>query len=68
MEAKAENDRLAAIEADLSKGDKAKFETLIEYLATAKGIYEFKSKKHNALSVEVNTLIDKIINHIKIKA
>lgn len=65
---KAEMERLAAIEADLGKADKAKFNTIVSDLTALKTKYEFKSKKHNTLSSQVNGLIDKIIIHIQEKA
>lgn len=64
-EAKAEADRLAAIEADLGKADKEKFDTICQDLEGIKAKYEFKSKKHKALSVQVNEFIDKIIIQIQ---
>lgn len=60
-EEKAEADRLAAIEAELAKGDKEKFQSLIEDLTLLKKKYSFKSKKHKSLQGQVNELIDKIV-------
>lgn len=56
-----------AIELELSKGDKAKFETIISDLQSLKSKYEFKSKKHQQLGSDVNTLIDKIVTFINSK-
>lgn len=60
-EAKAESDRLSAIETELSKGDKEKFESLLSEIESIKSKYQFKSKKHQSLQNQVNLLIDKII-------
>lgn len=66
-EARAEADRLAAIEAELSMGDKAKVKALISDLAALKTKYEFKSKKYKTLYIAVTELLDKIINYITSK-
>jgi hypothetical protein len=66
-EQRAEAERLAAIEAELGKGDKAKFEDLISDLRALKTKYDFRSKRHNALYVSVCELIEKIIVYITSK-
>lgn len=70
IEAKAEKerleevDRLAKIEADLSKGDAAKLQDMLNDLEIIKTKYSFKSKKNQKLYSDVIILIDKIINHV----
>lgn len=59
-EAKAEAEKQASIEAELSKGDKEKFQSLLTDLSSLKSKYKFKSKKHQSLQNQVNQLIDKI--------
>lgn len=66
-EAKAEADRQAAIEAELSKGDKAKLNDLITDLESLKTKFEFKSKKYKILYLAVVELLEKIIVYIKSK-
>jgi hypothetical protein len=66
-EAKAEADRLAAIEAELSKGDKQKLVDLISDLESLKTKFEFKSKKYKILYLAVTELLEKIIVYIKSK-
>lgn len=63
-ELKAKQD---AIEAELAKGDKDKFNTIVSDLTELKTKYEFKSAKHKKLSSDVNGLIDKIIDYINVK-
>lgn len=70
IDAKAEKerleevDRLAKIEADLSKGDAAKLQDMLNDLEIIKTKYSFKSKKNQKLYSDVIILIDKIINHV----
>ncbi len=61
VEIKAQEELKAATELELSKGDKEKFQTVIEDLTTLKTKYSFKSQKYQKLHEEVNELIDKII-------
>lgn len=61
-EEKKEAARLAEIEAEASKGDKQKFQDLINDLEAVKKKYSFKSKKYKALGESVNELLDKTIN------
>jgi len=63
-ELKAESDRLAAIEAQLSKGDADKIKDLKADLWAIRTKYEFKSKKNQLLYQSVGLLIEKIINFI----
>lgn len=64
-EAKAKADEEARAEAELSKGDKSKFEDLVKELEDLKSKYSFKSTIYKSKQNAVNTLIDKIINHVK---
>ena len=64
LEIKAENDRLAKIESELSKGDVAKINDLKTDLIALKTKYEFKSKKNQLLYQSIGLLIEKIINFI----
>jgi hypothetical protein len=66
-EAKAELERQALIEADLTKGDKAKIADLITDLEAIKTKYEFKAKKNKILYLAVISLLDKIIVYINQK-
>jgi hypothetical protein len=66
-EARAEAERLAAIEADLSKGDKAKIADLVADFRALKTKYEFRSKKYKTLYISVTELIEKIIVYITTK-
>lgn len=66
-EQRAEAERIAAIEVELGKGDKAKFDDLISDFRALKTKYEFKSKKHKALYVSVCELIEKIMVYISSK-
>jgi len=63
-EIKAENDRIAKIESELSKGDVAKINDLKTDLIALKTKYEFKSKKNQLLYQSFGLLIEKIINFI----
>lgn len=60
-EKRAEADRLAAIQAELSKGDKEKFQSFISDLEKLKTKYIFKSSKYKNLHISINESIDKII-------
>lgn len=60
---KAEAEKQAALELELSKGDTAKFADLIISLTAIKTKYTFKSKKFQKLQGIVNGLIDKIIDY-----
>jgi len=64
LEIKAENDRIAKIESELSKGDVAKINDLKTDLIALKTKYEFKSKKNQLLYQSFGLLIEKIINFI----
>jgi hypothetical protein len=66
-EEKAEAERFAAIEAELSMGDKSKFQLIIRNLTEIKSSYLFKSKKYKTLYTSVNALIDKIIDYAENK-
>lgn len=61
-ERQAEADKQAAIEAELSKGDKEKFQSLLTDLSMLKAKYKFTSKKHSQLFISVCELIDKIVS------
>lgn len=63
-EAKELADKLALEEAELSKGDAAKFDDLIKDLEQLKTKYIFKSKKYKDAYKDCITLIDKTINHL----
>ncbi len=54
-------------EAELSKGDKAKFADLISDLNTLKTKYEFKGKKYKNLQGYINELLDQIISYAESK-
>lgn len=54
-------------EAELSKGDKDKFLSLIADIEALKTKYSFKSKKHNALQASVNELLTKTITYANSK-
>jgi len=62
-ELKAEQAKQAEIEADLSKGDKQKFDDLIKDLESLLTKYAFKSKKYKTIQTSVNELINKTINY-----
>jgi colicin import membrane protein len=66
-EAKAELERQALIEAELTKGDKAKIADMIADLEAIKTKYEFKAKKNKILYLAVISLLDKIIVYINQK-
>ena len=59
-----ENERLAKIESEASKGDSEKVKDLISDLTELKTKYTFKSKKNQAILCDVSSLLEKIINHI----
>lgn len=63
-EAKVERERLATEQAELSKGDTAKVKDLVEDLTSIKVKYSFKSDNNKAMYEDVQTLVDKVINHI----
>jgi hypothetical protein len=71
LNAKAEAEQKAKKEAeakeqfDLNKNDIAKVDDLIADLENLKTKYTFKSAKNKQMYADVNTLITKIINHIK---
>ncbi|MEI8111135.1 MAG: hypothetical protein WCH59_09115 [Chitinophagia bacterium] len=62
-----EAERLAAIEAELSKGDKDKIADLIADLEGLKTKYAFKAKKNKLLYDAVIALLEKIIIYINSK-
>ncbi len=62
-ELKAEQAKQAEIEADLSKGDKQKFDDLIKDMESLLTKYTFKSKKYKTIQSNVNELINKTINY-----
>jgi colicin import membrane protein len=68
IEREAEEKRIRLIEeqkeAELSKGDAAKIQDLINELEGIKTKYSFKSAKNKKTFSEVSTLIDKVVNHI----
>lgn len=62
----AEAKRLS-VELDLRKDDSQKIESIINDFEDLKTKYVFKSAKNKQMHIEVNTLIDKVISHIKLK-
>lgn len=64
-EKKATNDKEAAIQAELKKGDAAKIRDLKNDLKLLKTKYSFKAAKNKKLYTDVGLLLDKVINHIK---
>jgi hypothetical protein len=50
-------------EEELNKGDKEKLTSFMSDLEMMKYKYTFKGKKYQGIQKDVNTLIDKIINH-----
>lgn len=56
------------MEEELENKDKVKFFGVVIALQVLKSTFYFSSTKHKKLYVEVCTLIDKIINHIKQKS
>ena len=60
-----EADKREAIQAELSKGDKEKFKTILSDLATLKTKYQFESDEYKEKHFGVNGLIDKIIAHYR---
>ena len=63
-EQKLKDESEARIQAELKKGDAAKFEDLINDLGELKTKYVFKASKNKKMYSDVSLLIDKIINHI----
>lgn len=61
-ELKAKEEADAKAEAELSKGDKDKFQSLIDDMEALKVKYSFKSKKYKTHLEGVNISLDKIIN------
>jgi len=62
------NEKAEAEELEAAKGDKEKFQNLAFELESLKKKYSnFKSKKHQKLSTEVNGLIQKIQDYINLK-
>lgn len=61
-EEKAKRDAEAVAEAELSKGDKQKFQDLINELESVKSKYSFKSKKYKVLFATVVEHVNKTIN------
>ncbi|MCH7724615.1 MAG: hypothetical protein IIC76_14945 [Bacteroidetes bacterium] len=66
-EIQAEKVKQAIIENELSKGDKDKFQSLLNDLSALKTKHVFKSKKYQKKQQQVSELIDKIINFINSK-
>lgn len=66
-EARAEQEKQASIEAELSKGDKQKMLDLIEELGNLPFKYQFKSKKHNAIQKAIVELVEKTTTYAKSK-
>lgn len=66
----AENERLErekAAEAELSKGDAAKMNDLINSIESLTTAYVFKSKKHQTIQASINDLLTKTANYAKSK-
>lgn len=63
-EAKAKAEEEARVEAELSKGDKEKFQDFINDLETLKAKYTFKSKKFQTAHSAGVELINKTINYL----
>ncbi len=63
-EIQAEKVKQAIIENELSKGDKDKFQSLLNDLTALKTKHVFKSKKYKNKQQQVSELIDKIINFV----
>lgn len=61
---KEESDRLAVIESELKKGDKAKIIDLIQDMDALKTKYEFKSKANRLLYHNVGELLTKVITFV----
>ena len=57
----------ASLQAELSKGDAAKFEDLLTDLENLKSKYEFKSEKNKRLYSSTGELLDKIIGYLNEK-
>lgn len=66
-ELKAEQEKQAAIEAELSKGDKEKYESLINDIEALKTKYSYKSKKYQTLQISINDLLEKTVIYAKSK-
>lgn len=66
-EEKAKLEKEALAEAELSKGDKEKFEDFMKDLEVLKTKYQFKSKKYKGLMTSSAELIEKIISFLKPK-
>lgn len=64
-ELKAENERKAAVESELNKGDVAKVQDLIDDLISIKTKYSFKSKKNKDMYRQVIILVDRIIGGVR---
>lgn len=62
-EAKAKQEEEARIEAELNKGDKDKFNSMMQDLEMLKYKYKFSSAKYKKLQTSVNELLDKTINY-----
>lgn len=67
-ELKAKQEAEAKAEAELSKGDNDKFQSLINDMEALKIKYSFKSKKYKTYQEGVNISLDKIINWAIAKA
>ena len=63
-ERKAKEEAEARLQAELSKGDSDKVKDLITDLEGLKSKYKFKSNKNQKMYGDVQSLIDKVINHI----
>lgn len=63
-EEKRKAEEAAKIQAELSKGDTAKINDLINDLTHTKTRYEFKAAKNKKIGAEVSQLLEKIIIHI----
>lgn len=66
-EAKQEQEMLAAIEAELTKGDKQKMTDLLKELVNLSESQQFKSKKYQTLHKTVMELVDKINVYVTAK-
>ncbi len=67
---KSENERVErekAAEAELSKGDAAKMNDLINSIESLTTAYVFKSKKHQTIQASINDLLIKTANYAKSK-
>ncbi len=59
-----EKEREELLHNELNKGDTDKVKDLINDLKSLKTKYSFKYSKNKNMYSDVNTLIDKVINHI----